>query len=147
MELRCPVCEYPQADGRHLANHLAFTALVRGGSHEEWLDEHVPEWESMGEDGLTAALTDEIDAVEDEPVFESTGSHSHHHHDHTQHQHGTTPSDQRPQADIDIPVTDLPDSLSGESEDDLSEETAEVLERARELTRQRRTSDDEPEDR
>lgn len=143
MELRCPVCEYPQADGRHLANHLAFTALVRGGSHEVWLDEHVPEWESLGENGLASALSEEIEDVEDRPAFDTTESHSHHQNEHSQNQHGTAPSDQRRQADVDIPVAELPDALSGESDDDISEETAEVVERARELTRQRRRSADE----
>ena len=43
MGYACPVCDHPQADARHLANHLAFTALARGGDHEAWLDDAVAE--------------------------------------------------------------------------------------------------------
>ena len=38
MGYACPVCEDPQSDATHLANHLAFTAMLRGGEHGEWLD-------------------------------------------------------------------------------------------------------------
>ena len=47
MGFACPVCEEPQADETHLANHLAFTAILRGGDHESWLDEHVPHWDEQ----------------------------------------------------------------------------------------------------
>ena len=52
MAYACPVCATPQADGRHLANHLAFTAMIHGDDHEAWLDEHAPDWEEAGEDAL-----------------------------------------------------------------------------------------------
>jgi hypothetical protein len=71
MAYACPVCETPQADGRHLANHLAFTAMIHGDDHEAWLDEHAPEWERAGEKSLAervagqAAETDLSAAIED----------------------------------------------------------------------------------
>lgn len=64
MVYRCPVCQHPQVDETHLANHLAFTALVRGGDHESWLDETVPDWESVGEAELATRLADHVEATE-----------------------------------------------------------------------------------
>jgi hypothetical protein len=64
MEYACPVCETPQADGRHLANHLAFTALIHGDDHEAWLDEHAPKWEKAGEDDLAERVIDEVAETE-----------------------------------------------------------------------------------
>ena len=61
MAYRCPVCDHPQSDGRHLANHLAFTALIRGGDHESWLDARVPEWDSLGEGELADRLVEEVE--------------------------------------------------------------------------------------
>ena len=46
MGYACPVCSVPHADAEHLANHLAFTAMLHGDDHEAWLDEHVPGWGS-----------------------------------------------------------------------------------------------------
>jgi hypothetical protein len=44
MGYACPVCESAQADAAHLANHLAFTAMLGDDEHEAWLDERVPDW-------------------------------------------------------------------------------------------------------
>ena len=48
MGYACPVCDTPQRDAEHLANHLAFTAMLHGDAHETWLDDHVPEWGDAG---------------------------------------------------------------------------------------------------
>ncbi|MFC7058011.1 DUF5810 domain-containing protein [Halovenus salina] len=126
MGYSCPVCDDPQADARHLANHLAFTALVRGGDHEAWLDEHVPDWESMGEEDLAPEVTEHADETEYPQVFEDTAeSHDHQH-------KGQAESD----IPDDVPVADLPD------QGDLSAEAADAVERARELTRQRHEDDE-----
>lgn len=58
MGYSCPVCGTPQADGRHLANHLAFTALIHGDDHETWLAEHAPGWEEAGERELAARVVE-----------------------------------------------------------------------------------------
>jgi len=80
MGYRCPVCGDPQADDVHLANHLAFTAMVRGGDHESWLDEHVPEWAARDDEGLAAAVTDLAESAEYPQVFEdTTGTNDHDH--------------------------------------------------------------------
>jgi hypothetical protein len=88
MAYRCPVCEEPQVDAGHLANHLAFTAVIRGGAHEDWLDEHVPGWGEDDEDTLAERLleVDEIAAVE-HPIDASSDDADGHSHDHG-HQHG-----------------------------------------------------------
>lgn len=61
MGYACPVCEHPQADAEHLANHLAITAIARGGAHERWLDEHVDEWETQSAAELAAALAPHVE--------------------------------------------------------------------------------------
>jgi len=83
MAYLCPVCEEPQVDAGHLANHVAFTAVIRGGAHENWLDEHVPGWGENDEDKLAERLLD-LDSVEatDHPIDASDdqdGGHGHQH--------------------------------------------------------------------
>lgn len=71
----CPVCDAPQADIGHLANHLAFTAMLRSDGHGDWLDERVPDWSELGEADLTAALREhaaDLDEAEYPQVFEDT---------------------------------------------------------------------------
>ncbi|MFW6018409.1 MAG: DUF5810 domain-containing protein [Halapricum sp.] len=66
MAYRCPVCEEPQADAEHLANHLAFTAVIRGGDHETWLDDRFADWGEDDPETLAARLRehDSIESVE-----------------------------------------------------------------------------------
>ena len=116
MGYSCPVCADPQADGVHLANHLAITALTRGGDHEEYLDESVPEWQELSEEELAAELLEDATEADYPQVFEDTTTSHEHSHDHS----GTDA----------IPFeTDMPDP-DGETED--------VIEEALELTQQRR---------
>ena len=72
MGYACPVCETPQRDGEHLANHLAFTAMLRGGDHEAWLSETVPEWETATPEALADTVVDHAPAAEYDEVFEDT---------------------------------------------------------------------------
>lgn len=111
MAYRCPVCAEPQADAEHLANHIAFTALIRGADHEEWLDEHTPNWGEDDDETLAARLRD-LDAVTEigHPIDEADTAH-----DHASHRH---PETGRQTAGIDA----------------LDEEERAVLEEARELT-------------
>ena len=127
MGYRCPVCGDPQADDIHLANHLAFTALLRGGDHEVWLDEHVPDWGAMGESTLAPQVSDLAEPAEYPAVFEDTTDDGHDH-EHSSHSHtGETARG------------DLPETADLSSGGPTNEETRAVLDRARELTRQRRT--------
>jgi len=117
MGYSCPVCGDPQADDVHLANHLAFTAIARGGDHGAWLDEHVPEWGGMDEAGLADAVTEHAEETEYPQVFEDTT-------DEHDHGHGGA---------------DLPPGTEQRTPDgSLDAEAEEILAEAREMTRKRR---------
>jgi hypothetical protein len=109
MGYECPVCDAEEADGEHLANHLAFTALVRGGDHEDFLDEHVPDWEQRDPESLAPDVTPHATETDAEPVTEPHG-HQGHGHDH------------------DVPAVER----TGQT--DLSGDDASILEDAQELT-------------
>jgi hypothetical protein len=71
MGYACPICGADQPDGEHLANHVAFTAMTRGGEHESWLDDAVPDWpdrnpETLAPDLVPHAPEIETDVVTDE---------------------------------------------------------------------------------
>jgi len=72
MGYACPVCGDPQADGSHLANHLAFTAMLGDDGHEEWLDDHAPGWGDMGEAALAEVVVDHAAETAFPQVFEDT---------------------------------------------------------------------------
>lgn len=72
MGYACPVCSDPQADSGHLANHLAFTAILGDESHEAWLEAHAPGWGDMGEAELADAIVDDVEETEFTQVFEDT---------------------------------------------------------------------------
>ena len=103
MGYACPVCDQPQADAEHLANHLAFTALTGGDDHEAWLDDHVPDWGQLGEAGLADVVVDHASEADYPQVFEdTTGGHEGHRHAHghgAEHGH-----DQRSLSDADRDV-------------------------------------------
>jgi hypothetical protein len=83
MGYACPVCATPQADATHLANHLAFTALLRSDEHEAWLDENVPGWGEHGEQELAEEVVNHAREEEFPQVFEDTvGEAGEHQHDH-----------------------------------------------------------------
>ena len=141
MGYACPVCSDPQADAGHLANHLAFTAILGDDDHEAWLDEHAPEWNELGEAELADELADELEATDFPQLFEDTAGgldsgtgepasersgalfdaehEAKHDHEHTSHAHSHARAHE---GTID---TSQP----------LDEDTAEVLEEARELTK------------
>jgi hypothetical protein len=54
----CPVCDALQADAAHLANHLAFTAMLGDDDHEAWLDERVPDWADRNPETLGPAVAE-----------------------------------------------------------------------------------------
>ncbi|WP_167837400.1 DUF5810 domain-containing protein [Halosimplex halophilum] len=136
MGYACPACGDPQADAEHLANHLAFTAMLRGGDHEAWLDDRVDDWAELDPPELAERVVDHADEEEFPQVFEDTtgGGHDHGH----DHQHegtrqgagGPTPGGADAVEDA-APggVADL-DDFEGEPDDVLAE--------AKELTRRRR---------
>ena len=82
MGYACPVCETPQSDAEHLANHLAFTAMLGDDDHEAWLDEHAPGWNEEGEDELADQVTKYAEEADFPQVFEdTTPNHDHRHGD------------------------------------------------------------------
>ena len=152
MGYACPVCSDPQADAGHLANHLAFTAMLGDDGHEAWLDEHAPGWGSMGETELAELVGEAVEETEFPQLFEDTAGGPEHGPsdppeersgalfgegaDHAGHAHGGG-HDHAPgpggHASGDAPP-------GGGQVDD---ETAEVLEEAREMTRRMRGDDED----
>ncbi|WP_256297745.1 DUF5810 domain-containing protein [Haloarchaeobius salinus] len=116
MGYECPVCSVPHADAEHLANHLAFTAMLHGDAHEDWLAEHAPEWESSSPEALGPVVAEAVPETEFEQVFEDTT-------DGHDHQHGSFE---------DAVAEGVRDSHPGPATADHEE----VLQEARELTRQ-----------
>lgn len=112
MGYACPVCEDPQADTSHLANHLAFTAMTGGDDHEAWLDETIGDWGQFGETELGELVADHAEEREFPQVFEESGLEDHDD-DHS-----------------------MPAGADSQRNRDLSEADAAVLEEARELTRE-----------
>ena len=72
MGYACPVCGDPQADGSHLANHLAFTAMLGDDRHEECLHDHAPGWGDMGEAALAEVVVEHAAETAFPKVFEDT---------------------------------------------------------------------------
>ncbi|WP_336024408.1 DUF5810 domain-containing protein [Halobellus salinisoli] len=133
MGFACPVCESPQQDATHLANHLAFTAMVHGDEHETWLDEHVPDWETHGESELAPEVAELADETDYEQVFEDTAqAHGHggndHQHGRGDHSRGSGHGDAESSTGID------PELAAAAGSGTLDEETKAILEEARELT-------------
>jgi hypothetical protein len=142
MGYRCPVCGDPQADGVHLANHLGFTAMLRGGDHEAWLDEHVPDWGQQADEELAAQVTDHATEVEYPQLFEdTTDEHDHEHsdHEHSDHEHSEDEYAHTPASGH--VATALDEQTRADPQD-----TRDVIAEARELTRRRRGTDTEDTD-
>ena len=107
MGYACPVCEAPQVNAEHLANHLAFTAIIHGDEHETWLDERVDDWGAMDPETLGPRVAEHATEVEvDAPEP-----------DHDDRRGGTPAFDQQ-------------------TDDAMSAQDRAVLEEAREMTRQ-----------
>jgi hypothetical protein len=159
MGYACPVCDEPQQDAEHLANHLAFQAMTHGDDHESWLDEHAPDWASGGPADLAPLVAGHASEAEYEVVFDDTTEadepdelydpdlqgeldehadprprgtgHGHgysHGHEHG-HSHGHDHGRDGTGTGVDI--------------EDLDPETREVVEDARELTREMLAADDD----
>ena len=135
MGYACPVCDDPQQDAEHLANHLAFQAMTHGDDHESWLDEHTSNWADGGPADLAPQVAAVAEETEYEVVFDDTApdpgdgterydpdlqGESGHGHDHSQtHDHGR------------------PETRGGDVDTaGLGPEARQVVEDARELTRE-----------
>jgi hypothetical protein len=166
MGYECPVCETPQADARHLANHLAFTAVLGNEAHESWLDEHAPGWSDAGEAELAPRVAEHASEVEFEQVFEDAtggtrtrepleersgalfeegeglppsadrGGHGHGHGHSHGHDHGDDGHAHEPRESH---------LAGGVDPERMDPETREVLEEARDLTREMLADENEGE--
>lgn len=158
MGYECPVCATPQADARHLANHMAFTAVLGDEDHEAWLDDHAPGWADSGEAELAPRVAEHAPEGEFAQAFEDTAGglgeddstdppgersgvlfddEAHTHADGDDHDHGHgIPLD--PDRAGESTHGDRTSHLAGAGTDpaELDEETREVLEEAREMTRE-----------
>jgi hypothetical protein len=150
MGYACPVCGDPQSDGEHLANHLAFTAMLGDADHEEWLDEHAPEWTDTDPAELAGRVTDHAEEREFPQVFEDTTGDGHdHEHDGQGHGHGHEHGHGHSHSGshgIDSGVAPGgvadPAEMFDDADDDGDESApSDVLAEARELTQERRTND------
>lgn len=150
MGYRCPVCADPQADDVHLANHLAFTALVRGGDHERWLGEQVPDWGGMDDETLADVVTEHADQTEYPQVFEDTTGEAP---ESTSRDGAGGSRDSGPASgevgpghqhfpDEAAEYEAFGDVAAGLSDADSERRAREILEEARELTRRRRSDGD-----
>ncbi|SFR50795.1 DUF5810 domain-containing protein [Halogeometricum limi] len=122
MGYACPVCDVPQQDAEHLANHLAFTAMTHGGDHESWLDEHVPDWSTGGPAELGPKVTELAEETEYDAVFEDTV------HDHAPHDHDSLFDEE---AGGETPSTGVV-----AQREPVDDETQAVLDEARAMTRE-----------
>jgi len=134
MGYACPVCDDPQADAEHLANHLAFTAMLRGDGHETWLDDHVDAWADLAPEELAEHVAEHADEEEFPQVFEDTTGGHDGGHDHGSQGGGGHATGGSPGAIDDAAPGGVADL------DDFEGETDDVLAEARELTRKRRES-------
>lgn len=118
MGYACPVCGAEQADGVHLANHLAITASLGREDHAEFLDAHAPDWGDRGPEELADAVTEYAVEIET-PDFESAS--------------GGSPSLE----------SELARQSNRPGRGSMTAETEGILEEARELTRRRRDAGEE----
>jgi hypothetical protein len=132
MGYACPVCGDPQADGHHLANHLAFTAMLGDGDHAAWLDERVPDWADADPADLASTVTEDADETEYPQVFEDTTGESAHGHDHRDHAGDPADALDGVPGDVD-PLVSADDAAERDVDDVLAE--------ARDLTRRRRADE------
>ena len=140
MGYRCPVCDTPQQDAGHLADHLAFTAMLRGEDHEEWLDERVPEWGDLGTETLAERVVGYAPEAEFEAVFEdTTGPHAHAH----DHGRDSARATDRGRPDVDVDAEAARDRSTAGGGD---AEVQAVLREAQELTREMLEGNDDAAD-
>jgi hypothetical protein len=132
MGYACPVCEVPQQDAEHLANHLAFTALLHEDDHADWLDESVPDWREGGPGDLAPAVADLAEESDYDAVFEDT-TERHGHDGRGQRQGGNGAHRHGHDLDVDPAAAG---SGAGARAEELDAEAESVLREARELTRE-----------
>lgn len=136
MGYACPVCGDPQADAEHLANHLAFTAMLGDDAHEDWLAEHAPDWDESDADRLAPLVTAHAEEIEYPQVFEDTTDGADGHaHDHPDERSGALFDDE---ADAGFTADAARDRARRGRDPDLDGDAADIMQEARELTERMR---------
>jgi hypothetical protein len=135
MGYACPVCETPQRDGEHLANHLAFTAMLGDQAHEDWLDYHAPEWGEASPEELADQVVEHAPETEYEDVFEDTvDRRDHSHRDPNKHgsdvDHGSELGQDRGRPNVD------PAAARSRGSGSLDSEAQDILREAEEMTQE-----------
>lgn len=128
MGYACPVCEEPQADGEHLANHLAFSAMLGRADHADWLDEHAPDWGDDDPGSLADRVTPRAETIE-VPDLEAM--------------EGDLPEPPRSRSRGGLEAAMA--RQGGQGREPLDSETRRAIEEAREMTRNRREVEGEQE--
>lgn len=169
MGYACPVCDTPQQDAEHLANHLAITGMVRDEAHADWLDDHAEGWRESSPAELGAVVADHAESVDfdraavehaDLPADAERVSEEDHDHDHGnghEHAHGRERTHGHERAQGDQHAADRGGARASEgsaafpdSEAMADDDVAEIIEEARELTREQfedaAVEGDDPED-
>jgi hypothetical protein len=126
MGYACPVCDVPQRDAEHLANHLAFTAMLHGDEHESWLDDRVPGWSSSNPADLGPRVAELAPETAYDEAFEDTVAR------HAGHDRGGSLFDDDAESTLGV------DPSAGAGGGAPDEETRAVLAEAREMTRRMR---------
>ncbi|MFT4889750.1 MAG: hypothetical protein ACI9YT_000661 [Halobacteriales archaeon] len=120
MGYRCPVCDEPQLDGEHLANHLAFTAMIRSEDHEAWLDEHVTDWKERRPAELAETVTPHAPEEDLPDEVEAADTHDH------------VPGRERGRG----AYSERQRELRDREREELTDEATEVMAEARAMTRE-----------
>lgn len=127
MGYACPVCGDPQADAEHLANHLAFTAMLGDDAHEDWLAEYAPDWDESDADRLASVVSEHAEEMEYPQVFEDTTDEGHDH-SHDDERSGALFEDDGITADA------ARERAREGRTSDLDGEAADIMQEARQLT-------------
>ncbi len=132
MGYSCPVCETPQDDDEHLANHLAMTAMLHEDDHEAWLDEHIDGWGDLTPPELGKRVVADLEEIDyDETAAEQADIPD-------EFRNGGADEASDTTGVPETSPTDTGSPASGRDADSLDEETRKVLAEAREMTEKRR---------
>ena len=129
MGYACPVCDTPQVDAKHLADHLALTALLGDDDHESWLDANAPGWEREDDTGLAERVVEEAPEV-DVPGRDSAG------YDHTGETRAGAGTERA--HDPGVAFDGVTEGITADPNPSLDGDAQAALEEAYEITRARR---------
>ncbi|WP_181685993.1 DUF5810 domain-containing protein [Halorhabdus salina] len=140
MGYACPVCTSPQADAKHLADHLAVTALLGDDDHESWLEEHAPGWEEEDDASLAERV---VEYAEETALAQDADQHDHAHEpgdaagEQAGGPHGETDAEAG-EHDPGVAFEEFGDAVTADANPPLDADAQAALNEAYEMTRKRR---------